>query len=554
MTFVVTTIGFTSSPFFYKLIVDSVEKGSEQMIALYISLYFGVQLFTAFLENVPHFIHAVITTKVCASIIEDVMSKLRAAGFAYHTEKASGKLLSKIKRGDNSLRTFMHVIFEALPATLVELAIALVTFAFFSWESSLALLIFIIVLLPGTYVAMQYNFKTRKRANESGDHMGEIQVDGLVAFENVLFFGKEDKERKELHSAMTDYTKKDIAYIWSFRWINLAVTIPAVPFLIAIGLIGYQGFRAGTINSGTFVLLISFSMQVVYTIWKTVYIARDYAKVHVDLLDYLSLLNIRSSLQEGKRELSKPKGSISLHDLTFRYGNKNKDALKNISLEIAPKETIALVGKSGGGKSTLAKLLMRLYDPTSGSIFFDGINLKDLTFDSLRKIIGIVPQEPILFNKSIAYNICYPKDNCTEQEMKEAARKACLTEFIDQLPEGYDTLVGERGIKLSGGQKQRLAIARAFIHDPKIIIFDEATSQLDSENEKYIQEALEELRREKTTIIIAHRLSTIMHADRIVVMNEGEIEEIGTHDQLLSKDSGIYKKLWGLQVGRELRN
>ena len=233
--------------------------------------------------------------------------------------------------------------------------------------------------------------------------------------------------------------------------------------------------------------------------------------------------------------------------MRFNY-NEREDVLKDINLNIEPGQSIAFVGESGAGKTTMTKLLLRFYDVKSGAIKLDGVDIREITKQSLRQNIGLVPQEPVLFNDTIGYNITYPKDNVSQEQLEEAVKVANLHTFIESLPKKYDTLVGERGIKLSGGQKQRLAIARAFIADPKIIIFDEATSQLDSKSEKLIQDSFWKLVENKTTIIIAHRLSTVMKADRIVVIDNGEISQQGTHQELI-EHKGIYQSLWKLQSG-----
>jgi ABC-type multidrug transport system fused ATPase/permease subunit len=255
---------------------------------------------------------------------------------------------------------------------------------------------------------------------------------------------------------------------------------------------------------------------------------------------------------ENAKDIGKISKGISFNDVSFTYtqtedGEERQYVLEDIDCDIELGKTVAFVGKSGSGKTTLAKLLMRYYDVDKGSITINGINVKDLKLKSLRKSIGLVPQDPVMFNESIKYNISYGNPEASMDSIKRAAKSAALDRFIDSLPNGYDTVVGERGIKLSGGQRQRLAIARVILENPEIIVFDEATSQLDSENEKAIQEAFENLTEHKTTIVIAHRLSTVMNADKIVVFDEGKIVEIGTHQELMGLD-GIYSMLWKLQT------
>jgi ABC-type multidrug transport system fused ATPase/permease subunit len=277
-------------------------------------------------------------------------------------------------------------------------------------------------------------------------------------------------------------------------------------------------------------------------------------KASVDLKKFVDVMETEPSIKEKEnaREVGNIKQGISFKDVCFTYtesedGEKKEYVLDGIDFDIELDQTVAFVGKSGSGKTTLAKLLMRYYDVDEGSIEVNGIDVRDLKLKSLRKAIGLVPQDPTMFNETIKYNISYGNPDASMKEIKEAAKSAALDKFIETLPKGYDTVVGERGIKLSGGQRQRLAIARVMLENPEVIIFDEATSQLDSENEKAIQKAFDNLTEHKTTVVIAHRLSTIMHADKIVVFDEGKIVETGTHDDLMNLN-GIYSMLWKLQT------
>jgi ATP-binding cassette subfamily B protein len=294
-------------------------------------------------------------------------------------------------------------------------------------------------------------------------------------------------------------------------------------------------------------------------IWKAInlaYKAKDFMKASVDLKKFMDIMQTESVVQEklDARDIGDIKKGISFKDVSFTYtetvddeNKSKKHVLEDVNFEIKLDQTVAFVGKSGSGKTTLAKLVMRYYDVDNGSIKVNGTDVKDLTLRSLRKAIGLVPQDPVMFNETIRYNISYGNPDASMEEIKEAARNSALDRFIESLPKGYDTVVGERGIKLSGGQRQRLAIARVMLENPEIIIFDEATSQLDSENEKAIQGAFANLTKHKTTIVIAHRLSTVMHADKIIVFDEGKIVEVGKHQDLMNNE-GIYALLWRLQT------
>jgi ATP-binding cassette subfamily B protein len=311
--------------------------------------------------------------------------------------------------------------------------------------------------------------------------------------------------------------------------------------------------RRGTITLAEFLLVTTFSMTLLPKLLNLLYSMRELAKKYTDLQVYLDLLEEPITVIDPvePEHINKPQGEIRFNAVTFQYEKGGQTVLADFDLHIKPGESVAFVGYSGAGKTTIAKLLMRMYDPTIGSVAIDGVNVRNVLKSELRTLIGIVPQDPLLFNNSIYYNIAYARDGATREEVLAAAKAAKVDEFVQQLPNGYDTIVGERGIKLSGGQRQRLAIARILLEQPQVIILDEATSALDSASEQTIQTAFWELvrnpERPLTSIIIAHRLSTIMRADRIVVMEKGKIVEIGSHEQLIKNTKGIYYQLWSLQ-------
>ena len=300
-------------------------------------------------------------------------------------------------------------------------------------------------------------------------------------------------------------------------------------------------------------MIISFIGMFFPKLFDLIYGFRDISIGYADIQKYFGILSYPIQIKDPENPIHKEivRGEINFDNVSFSYKESKKNAISGIDLTIRESQSVALVGRSGSGKTTLIKLLMRFYDVDKGGITIDGTNINDFTKSNLRSFMGVVPQEPILFNETIGYNIGYGKEKTSHDEIEAAAKLANIHEFIEGLPKKYETAVGERGIKLSGGQKQRLAIARMILSDPDIIIFDEATSQLDSENERLIQEAFWRVARDKTTIIIAHRLSTAMRADKIVVFEKGKISEIGSHLFLLSKKNSLYKHFWDLQTSVE---
>jgi len=309
----------------------------------------------------------------------------------------------------------------------------------------------------------------------------------------------------------------------------------------------------GQIGIGDFVMVASFMTGFYYIFFDLLWRLRNIARHYVDIKNYFAILDEEVLVKDPKNpeNIKEVKGNIDFYNTTFNYGNSHSQILKNINLSIKAGESVAFVGRSGAGKTTLIKLLLRFYDVSEGEILLDGVNIKNLAKSQLRSYVGVVPQEPILFNNTIGYNVAYGNDNATSKDIEKVTKMANLHDFIESLPEKYETPVGERGIKLSGGQKQRLAIARMLLSDPKIIVFDEATSNLDSESEKLIQKSLWRVAKNKTVLIIAHRFSTVRKVDRIIVLEDGEIAQIGNHEELISDENGLYYYLWNLQVRGE---
>jgi ATP-binding cassette subfamily B protein len=404
------------------------------------------------------------------------------------------------------------------------------------------------------YPLLKWNVKIRKKFLNINDKIGGMISDNMIGFETVKAFGQEKYEIDRLSKKFDEWQKEGIKYVLTFRFFDLSVYTITLAGAALVIYMGYQKVLEGIWSVGILITLIGYSTSMIWKAFNLIYKVKDFMKASVDLKKFVDVMETEPSIKEKEnaREVGNIKQGISFKDVCFTYtesedGEKKEYVLDGIDFDIELDQTVAFVGKSGSGKTTLAKLLMRYYDVDEGSIEVNGIDVRDLKLKSLRKAIGLVPQDPTMFNETIKYNISYGNPDASMKEIKEAAKSAALDKFIETLPKGYDTVVGERGIKLSGGQRQRLAIARVMLENPEVIIFDEATSQLDSENEKAIQKAFDNLTEHKTTVVIAHRLSTIMHADKIVVFDEGKIVETGTHDDLMNLN-GIYSMLWKLQT------
>lgn len=544
------TIISNAQPFLFRYFVNNISSLNVKILFWFIFLSFAARIGGVLIFNYARLLGDNVVIKAGRDARIAVFSHIQNLDFAFHVNKKSGELISKNKRGDSSF-------FDIFDSINSELFINLFSFLFMSAafyyyiNKKIVLILFIALVLTVlvSYYFIKKNIALRNIHNKDEDNVSHIITDNFINYETVKYFAKEKREIKNLKQAMDDWIKSLYNYFFTFRIINLTTTSISSVALILIFYITGKDVLSGKLTPGDFIFTVTLSFQLIPRIETLVQRARNIAKHYADLKAYFEILEYPLVMPDPENpvKIKNIKGGIFLNKCSFAYPS-GREALYSINLDIPAGSVNALVGRSGSGKTTITKLLLRMYDPTEGKIEIDGVDLRDLKKEDLRKMIGVVPQEPILFNNTIGYNISYPIDNVSKKEIITAARLANLHEFIESLSKGYDTVVGERGVKLSGGQKQRLAIARVFLLNPAIIIFDEATSHLDSESEKMIQESIERLSKNKTLIIIAHRLSTVMKADKIVVLDKGKIKETGIHSELVEKNRGIYKLLWNLQT------
>ncbi len=536
-------------PYFYKLFIEAAPSLDKDLLIKLLVVFISVKLANLLFDILTYMIGDLALFPASRDARVAVVKKIQDLDFAYHTEKSTGSLISTIRRGDSAFFSLFHSNIRII-RIIIGFIIALTYFSF--THPAIAVLIFLSItinLFLGKFL-IKKNIKTRVDFNKTEDKVTGVIVDNLLNYETVKYFAKEDWEIRRLNRKFVPWMKKLWDYSMSFRYFDIGIGLPANLSFFLILLFAINQTIKGAYSVGDLALIIGFLQNFFGQFFDLLWGSREIAKNFTDLSKYFSILDQKVQVKDPKRaiRLKKVSGEISFDNLSFSYPEGKSEAIKNMDLQVRQGESIAFVGRSGAGKSTIVKLLMRFYDPQKGLIKIDGVDIKKLKKSHLRSFVGIVPQEPILFNNTIAFNIAYGLSRPKLQEIKAAAKMANLSDFIETLPKKYETNVGERGIKLSGGQKQRLAIARMILSDPEIIVFDEATSSLDSESEKLIQDAFWKMSQNKTTIIIAHRLSTVMRADKIVVMEDGKIEEVGSHRSLLRNPKSLYRHFWNLQL------
>ena len=548
--FVMVAAAVTSNliPFIYKILVDAIPSYDYQLLVKIVILFVGVRLIVNWLQTLSRYLgdKVLIPASKDARIL--VFKRIQDLDFTFHVNKSTGSLISAFKRGDSA---FFN-IFHNLHFNVADMIISLIVVTFFFNRitpliSFLMLLIFVINSFISWYL-IKFNIKKRKTFLKSEDKISGIITDNMINYETVKFFAQEEREESRLKTEFKDWIKNLWGYSKSFRLMEISVGTLSNFGILAIFFIVVNKLVNGDITTGDLIMVISFTTAFYFRFFDLLHRLREIAKNYVDIERYFSILDNEILIKDPIKPIKgkEIKGEIQFNNVSFSYPDNKKNLLYNINLHIKPGESIAFVGRSGVGKTTIVRLLLRFYDVSKGKILVDGIDVRDFTKSQLRSFIGIVPQEPILFNNTIGFNIAYGNPKARKQDIKQVVRMANLDRFIDNLPLGYKTIVGERGIKLSGGQKQRLAIARMLLVNPKIIIFDEATSNLDSESERLIQNSLWKISRDRTILIIAHRFSTIRKVDKVIVLEQGKVIESGKHNDLIKK-KGLYSYLWRLQ-------
>jgi ATP-binding cassette subfamily B protein len=473
---------------------------------------------------------------------------LHRLSLRFHLERRTGGLSRVIERATRAIELIIRMgILNVVPTILEMMLVCGILFYFFDWRFVLIVLVMVAVYMWYTFAASERRMIIRREMNESDTDANTKAIDSLLNFETVKYFGNEELEAKRFDSAMARYERAAIKTYHSLGLLNSGQSVIFTIAMTVCMLLAAQGVITGSHTIGEFVMINALMIQLYMPLnfMGTVY--REIKQGLVDLETMFALLQVTPEIkdQPDAQPLAVSRGDIRFENVGFAYESE-REILKDLSFEGPPGKMVAIVGPSGAGKSTISRILFRFYDIQSGSVTIDGQDIRNVTQKSLREQIGVVPQDTVLFNDTIFYNIKYGRPNASEQEVYESAKLAQIDEFIHSLPQGYQTMVGERGLKLSGGEKQRVAIARTILKAPPILILDEATSALDSHTEKEIQDALDRVARNRTTLVIAHRLSTIVHADNILVLDKGRLVEQGTHAELIAR-GGLYESLWTRQ-------
>ncbi len=466
----------------------------------------------------------------------------------FHLERKTGGLTRVLERGRNGIETIVRMLLLQLLPTIVELGLIVWVLLFhFDWRYVVVIVLTVALYVGFTFYATEWRIGIRRKMNESDTDANAKAINSLLNYETVKYFSAEEREAKRYDASMARYEDASVKAYTSLAVLNAGQAIVFTIGLAAAMVLCAYGIEAGRNTVGDFVMINAMMIQLYQPLNFMGLVYREIKQAVIDLEIMFSILSRKPEIEDrpGARPLKVREGSIRFDNVSFAY-EPARPILKGLSFEVAAGRTVAIVGPSGAGKSTISRLLFRFYDVTGGRITIDGEDIRDVTQTSLRAAIGMVPQDTVLFNDTIRYNIRYGRWDATDAEVEEAARLAQIDGFIRMAPKGYKTEVGERGLKLSGGEKQRVAIARTILKAPPILLLDEATSALDSHTERDIQDALDRVSKNRTTLVIAHRLSTIVGADEILVLDQGVIVERGTHGELLAH-GGLYASMWNRQ-------
>ncbi len=540
------------TPLFYKNAVDALAGEGVPIFALGavgLTVAYGTsRLLGVAFEQLRDVLFARVSQRALRRLALETFRHIHALSLRYHLTRRTGALSRIMDRGVKGVAFLLRfMLFSIGPLALELIMICAILVTVFDWWYLLVVGVTMVAYVWFTFAITEWRVRIRKVMNDQDNEASQRAIDSLLNFETVKYFGAEHREALRYDTAMAGYEKAALRTAYSLGAINAGQAIIINFGLVAVMAMAATGVAAGKYTVGDFVMVNAYMLQIIAPLNFLGFVYREIRQSLVDMGQMFDLLDDAPEITEkpdaGALVISG--GSVELDAVRFGY-ESNREILKGVSLKAEAGQTIAIVGATGSGKSTIGRLLFRFYDVTEGALRIDGQDVRDITLSSLHDAVGVVPQDTVLFNDTIRYNIGYGRDGATQEDIEAAARAAQIHDFVVKLPDGYDTMVGERGLKLSGGEKQRVGIARTLLKDPPILLLDEATSALDSQTEADIQSALARAGQGRTVITIAHRLSTIADADQIIVLEAGEIIESGTHARLLDRN-GRYAQLWHRQ-------
>ncbi|OLS54076.1 metal ABC transporter permease [Rhodovulum sulfidophilum] len=547
------------TPFLYKAAVDSLtgEARNDTLLlavgAVGLTVAYGMaRLMNTGFQQLRDAIFSRVGQRALRRLALETFTHIHRLSLRYHISRKTGGLSRVMERGVKGVEFLLRFLLFSIAPLVLELAMVGVVFAlaFDLWYLAVVAAV-ITVYVKFTFVVTDWRVKIRRRMNDQDTDANQKAIDSLLNFETVKYFGAEAREAERYDRAMEGYEEAAIKTSYSLALLNFGQALIITAGMIAVMVMAALGVQAGKLTVGDFVMVNAYMIQITMPLNFLGAVYREIRQSLIDMGDMFALLEQPAEVTDrpGASALKVTGGAVEFRDVRFGY-DPGRPILKGVSLSVPAGRKVAIVGPSGAGKSTIGRLLFRFYDVTGGAVAIDGQDLREVTQDSLHRAIGVVPQDTVLFNDTILYNIAYGRPGASPAEIEAAARAAKIHDFVTSLPKGYQTLVGERGLKLSGGEKQRVGIARTLLKNPPILLLDEATSALDSETEAGIQSELKAMGEGRTVIAIAHRLSTIVDADEIVVLEDGQVVERGTHEALLVH-GGRYAAMWQRQQAGE---